>query len=62
MLSRFWTRALLERDLLIPQDLLEAYQSCVKGSLCVARHKEKHNSYFRSELRLPIDLNGKVSS
>lgn len=35
MLSRFWTGALLERDLLIPQDLLEAYQSCVKGSLCV---------------------------
>lgn len=40
MLSRFWTRALLEGNLLIPQDLLEAYQSCVKESLCVARHKE----------------------
>lgn len=35
MLSRFWTGALLERDLLIPQDLLEAYQSYVKGSICV---------------------------
>ena len=62
MLSRFWTRALLEGNLLIPQDLLQAYQSCVKESLCVARHKKKYDSYFRPELRLPIDFNRKDSS
>jgi len=33
---------------------------CERTSMCVARHKEKYESYFRSEFRLPKDLNGKV--